>query len=90
LASGRVPGNPLLDALMILVAGALLVTPWALVLLLAYPLQVLRQALRAGGGRDARLRATFDTVAKVPEALGVLEFHLRRRMGRRTALIEYK
>ena len=38
LAAGRVPGSPLLDALMILVAGALLVTPGVLTDLLGFSL----------------------------------------------------
>ena len=70
------------------VAGALALTPWALLLLLAYPLQVLRLAGRAG--RAGRLAALFHVLAKFPEALGALEFHARRRIGRRAALIEYK
>ena len=75
---------------LVAVSGAVLVTPWALLLLLAYPLQILRLMRRGGGGRDARLRAVFDTLSKFPEAIGVLEFHLRRRIGRRAPLIEYK
>jgi len=65
---------------------ALLVTPWALLLLAAYPAQVLRLARRGGGLAPA----VFTVLGKFPEALGALEFHLRRRTGNKTALIEYK
>ena len=67
-----------------------LVTPWALLLLLAWPAQVVRLALRAGGGRAAWERAFFLTLGKIPEAAGALEY-LGRRLARRPAgLIEYK
>lgn len=56
-------------------------------LLLAYPLQVVRLAARDGAGRQASWeRALFTTLGKIPEMLGVLEFHLPHRTG----LIEYK
>jgi GT2 family glycosyltransferase len=62
-------------------------TPFGLLLLLAYPGQVLRLAVREGPGhRAAWERAFFLTLARFPEALGVLGFHL----GRRGRLIEYK
>lgn len=53
---------------------------------LVYPAQVARLVRR---GTDARL-ATFLTLAKLPEAQGVLDFHVRRAFGRRSELIEYK
>lgn len=65
-------------------AGAL-VTPWALLLLALYPLQVLRLAPRHGWER-----AFFMTLAKFPEAQGVLEYWLNRLRQRRSRLIEYK
>ena len=62
-------------------------TPAGLLLLLAYPLQVARLAAREGAGRPTSWeRAVFTTLGKIPESLGVLEFHLRRRVR----LIEYK
>ena len=67
-----------------LVLGAF-ATPWALVALAAYPLQVLRLQRRYGGQR-----AFFLTLAKFPEAAGVLQFHLNRLLHRRIGLIEYK
>jgi hypothetical protein len=70
---------------------ALLVHPAALLLLLAYPLQVVRLALRYGvrtllGWQ----RAFFMVLARFPEAGGVLQFHGNRLRQRRSALIEYK
>lgn len=64
---------------------ALVVTPWALLLLGIYPLQILRLSRREGGRR-----ALFLTLSKFAEAQGVLGFHLGRLRGRRQALIEYK
>lgn len=64
----------------------LLFTPWALLVFLAWPLQVLRIALK---GKDLR-EAFFLTLGKLPEAAGVIDFHMRRVSGRRSALIEYK
>lgn len=66
------------------------VTPWALLLLLLYPLQVLRLALREGGDRVAWERAVLLVVGKFAEMVGVLEYWLRRLLNRRGRLIEYK
>jgi GT2 family glycosyltransferase len=64
-----------------------LVTPWTLLILLLWPLQVLRLARRSG---DAE-QALFLTLGKIPEALGVLDHYWRRLTGRgRGRLIEYK
>ncbi len=65
--------------------GAL--APIGFLLLLAYPLQVVRLASRDGLRRRASWeQAVFTTLGKFPETLGVLEFHLSRR----TTPIEYK
>jgi GT2 family glycosyltransferase len=64
-----------------------LITPWALLILLIWPLQILRLARRSG---DAE-QALFLTFGKIPEALGILDHHWRRMTGRgRGRLIEYK
>lgn len=73
-----------------LLAWALLVTPWAWLGFLLYPLQILRLARRMGGGREAWERAFLLILGRVPEALGALDFHMRRLTGRRRGLIEYK
>lgn len=77
------PGATLLAALP---SGGL-----SLVLLLAYPAQVLRLAFRKGIGlRQSWEQALFLMLGKVPEALGVAEYWLRRRFRRPAGLIEYK
>ena len=67
------------------VLGALLVSPWMLLLLLAYPAQVLRLS-----GREGRERAVFLTLGKIAEAQGALTYAWRRLTGRTGRLIEYK
>jgi len=68
-----------------------LLSPWFLLLLAAYPLQVLRIALRDGIRDPARRwRALFFVLARFPEAQGVLKFRLDRLRRRRSVLIEYK
>lgn len=62
-----------------------LATPWALLLLLAYPAQIARLARREGW-----VRATFLTLGKIAEAHGVLGYALGRLTGRGRRLIEYK
>ena len=52
---------------------------------LVYPLQWARLARRGGG-----VWAYFTLLGKVAEAQGALGFYLRRGMGRRARIIEYK
>lgn len=55
-------------------------------LLMAYPLQVARLSRRMGAER-----ALFTTLGKIPEALGAIEYHMRRtRLAGPRGLIEYK
>lgn len=71
---------------VVAVLGALLVSRWTLLLLLAYPAQMFR--LRARG--EPWERAIFLTLGKLAEARGVLEYGWGRLVGRRRGLIEYK
>ena len=64
----------------------LLITPWVLVLLLIWPLQVLR-LWRKG---DPLVRACFLTIAKLPEGVGVAGYWWSRLIRRQQGLIEYK
>ncbi len=73
-----------------LVLLALLVSPWALLLAAVYPARAIRFALREGAGRIGWERAWLLSVGKFAEALGVLEYHWRRRFGQPRGLIEYK
>ncbi|VVM43477.1 hypothetical protein PS662_00419 [Pseudomonas fluorescens] len=79
-------GIPLATGVATLMAG------WpGLLLLLVYPLQVLRLARR--GDRSVRenwLLAFFLVLGKFPEMLGQLKFLLNRFGTGKTALIEYK
>lgn len=63
----------------------------ALALLLVYPMQVLRLALR--GKRSARENwwyALFLVIGKFPEVLGHLKFHFHRLLGSQARLIEHR
>ena len=63
----------------------------ALFLLLIYPLQIVRLALR--GKRPPRenwWRAVYLVLGKFPEMLGQLKFHTNRWCGSQSRLIEYK
>lgn len=77
---------PIVATLAALASG-----PLALALLAAYPLQIARLAHRDGARRASVEWAAFATLAKVPEAIGVLRYLIGRRlMGRRPRLLEYK
>ena len=79
-------GVPLAALVALAVGGA-----WGALVLLAYPAQVARLALRAGRSEPLRWRRPlFLVLGKLPEALGVLRFRLHRMRGRHGALIEYK
>ncbi|MBE9639171.1 glycosyltransferase family 2 protein [Salipiger mangrovisoli] len=65
---------------------AWLETPWAMLLLLAWPAQVGRRIFL---GDDPEV-ALFNALAKIPEAHGALTYLLRRVMRRKPCLIEYK
>lgn len=63
----------------------MLASPWAALLALIYPAQVLRLARRSDWES-----APFSVLGKFAEAQGVLEFQLRRLRGRRRGIMEYK
>jgi GT2 family glycosyltransferase len=63
-----------------------LVTPWALLMLLLWPLQVVRLRLKGQGWE----RAAFMTLGKVAEAQGAIGYRLAKVRGRKVGLIEYK
>lgn len=70
---------------LVILLVALLVSPWALLLLLLYPAQIARLA-RAGD----MAWAFFTVVGKFPESQGALKFYFDRLIGRNKRLIEYK
>lgn len=66
-------------------------SPWFWVLLLLYPLQMLRLYLqRPDRSRARALQAVFTTLGYFPEAAGHLRYWRNRLTARREALIEYK
>lgn len=67
--------------------AAVLISPWALLAVLIYPLQVLRLRFQHGQPWE---EAFFLTLAKFAEAKGAFRFHHRRLTGQRKTLIEYK
>ncbi|MBT8416400.1 MAG: glycosyltransferase [Silicimonas sp.] len=69
------------------VFGAIFISPWALLLLLAWPLQVLRLTFLRGLPLD---QSFFLTLSKLPEAQGIILYARDRLIGRRRGLIEYK
>ncbi|MES2583331.1 MAG: glycosyltransferase family 2 protein [Pseudomonadota bacterium] len=70
---------------------SVLLTPWVLVLMLVYPLQVTRLYLRARHSMPLPgWYAVCLVLGKVPESLGQIKYLLSRARGKRAALIEYK
>ena len=79
-------GIPVLTISLAIWLGA-----WSLALLLIYPVQVIRLALR--GTRSLRenwWRALFLVLGKFPEAVGQLKFIYNKFTGKTARLIEYK
>ncbi|MEM7509245.1 MAG: glycosyltransferase family 2 protein [Pseudomonadota bacterium] len=66
--------------------GALIVSPWMLLLFLALPLQMVRLILKG----EIPLRAVFLVLGKLPEALGILEFWIKRVLDTERRRIDYK
>lgn len=74
-----------------IVAAVVLFGPVAAWLLLVYPLQVLRLALRArGAGTFRAQQALFLVLGKFAEASGQWRYYAGRLRGRRATLMEYK
>ena len=77
-------------ALPILALSGTVFTPLALALFALWPLQVARLAAREGFSRFGWQMGFFNTMGKLAEAQGALDFHLGRLTGQRSGLIEYK
>jgi glycosyltransferase involved in cell wall biosynthesis len=80
---------------LLIPAATLIAAPplglWAFVLLVVYPLQVARIAIRSTRSRGMRWkRAFFLVLGKFPELLGQLKFLRHHFMRKQTPLIEYK
>ncbi|SRR5579871_2107775 len=64
---------------------------WGCLLLLVYPLQIVRRMTKLSGSRRARVQfACFEQLARFAEALGLLRFMRDRLLGWRGRLVEYK
>src|SRR6056297_3968818 len=74
---------------LVLFMAAALITPWALLGVVLYPLQIVRIALKSRPP-FGWLQAFFMVLGKFAEALGVMQCQLDLTTGRRKALIEYK
>lgn len=76
----------------VLIAGlSIWMGAWGLLLLLAYPVQIVRLALRGTQSvKENWWRALFLVLAKFPEAMGLLKFLYNRLAGKTARLIEYK
>ena len=73
------------------VVASLILGWFGLLLLLIYPVQVMRLARRGDGlPRENWLLAFFLVLGKFPEMVGQVKFLLSRIVGGKTALIEYK
>jgi GT2 family glycosyltransferase len=76
---------------LMILAGALLLGPWALLALVVYPLQVIRLAAAAKQPATHRwLRAGALVLSKFPEVLGQAKFIWDRLRGVESIIIEYK
>ena len=68
-----------------------LFNPWWVLLILVYPLQIIRLAIKGTRStRDNWIYATFLVLGKFPEMLGHAKFIFHLLSGRRGVLIEYK
>ena len=79
-------GIPVVTVSMIVLLGA-----WGLVMLLIYPAQIARLALK--DKRQVKrnwLRALFLVLGKFPETIGQLKYFYSRLVGKASHLIEYK
>lgn len=65
--------------------GAVVFSPWFILLFLIYPAQVIRLSRRKGF-----VWSLFNTLSKFPEAQGAGKFMVGRMVGRRSGIIEYK
>ncbi|WP_127903625.1 glycosyltransferase family 2 protein [Solirhodobacter olei] len=69
--------------------AAIFLSPWWLLLLLAYPAQIIRLTMSGGGSQNALENAVFLTLGKFPETQGIVEYVVRRLLVKPAAIIEY-
>ncbi len=72
-------------------AGVIVWDAWGLMLLAAYPLQIIRLSVRQGRSlRQNWWRAFFLVLGKFPEMLGQVRYQTHRHLGGEASLIEHK
>ena len=71
---------------VLIATASLLLSPWCLLLLAVYPLQLLRVWLTTG----SLTTSWFLLLSKFAESLGIVQFHWARLLGQRKQIIEYK
>jgi cellulose synthase/poly-beta-1,6-N-acetylglucosamine synthase-like glycosyltransferase len=76
---------------LLCVVSGMILGPIGCLLLLIFPLQIIRQVARNSGSmRDRLILALFQTLARFPEALGQIRFLRDRIFKRQARLIEHK
>ena len=66
-------------------------SPWGNLLWLIYPLQLVRRTLRMPGSISNRTTlAFFELLARFPEMIGQMKFHIDSLLRRQRQIIEYK
>ncbi len=74
-----------------IVAAMTLISPWSILLALAYPAQVVRLAMRNRGRiRSPWLVARYTVAGNFPETVGIIKYNVNRLFGIGGGLIEYK
>jgi hypothetical protein len=73
------------------IGSAIWLGGWSFVLLLVYPMQIVRIAFQGtGSAMENWLHAFFLVLGKFPEAVGQLKFMYNKLAGKTSRLIEYK
>jgi GT2 family glycosyltransferase len=76
---------------IVILSAAMWVSPWVLIAIGVYPLQILRLALRfSPTNTDVWLYACFMVLCKFPELIGQIKFVISQLKGAEEKLIEYK
>lgn len=74
----------------IAILSGLFINPIGFALLLAYPLQIIRMALRQGGRKIDWIDGVLSVIGKFAETQGILKYRINLALGKQAALIEYK
>ena len=75
---------------VVILLASFLTAPYALLVFVIYPLQVLRISMKSGLERHNYFFGLFMMIAKFSEFKGILMFWRDRFLGKKTAILEYK